>query len=44
MNGTIEFNDVKSLAEFLKYFTGSTAVFKVVESHNCWLLTFTGGF
>jgi hypothetical protein len=44
MNGTITFDSVKELAEFLVHFTGSTAIFSVVPSGNQWILTFRGGF
>jgi hypothetical protein len=45
MNGTIYFNDLSELAEFLKHFTGtSTAKFDVAKHRSQWLLTFTGGF
>jgi hypothetical protein len=45
MNGTITFDNISDLAEFLKDFAGSTAIFKV-EKHNetKWVLTFTGGY
>lgn len=44
MHGTILFRDVETLAEFLRSFTGCTALFKVEGVHNGWLLTFTGGY
>lgn len=44
MNGTITFNDLAQLADFLKQFTGSTATFTVVETNGKWTLTFNGGF
>ena len=40
MNGTIEFESMADLAEFLKEFTGSTACFFVVGLK----LKFTGGY
>lgn len=44
MNGKIYFDSLKELSEFLKYFTGSTATFKVVSDGNQWILEFNGGF
>jgi hypothetical protein len=44
MNGNIYFNTTQELAEFLRHFTGSTAVFEVVGYGGGWKLTFTGGF
>jgi uncharacterized membrane protein affecting hemolysin expression len=44
MTGKIDFDNVEQLAEFLKHFTGSTAVFKayVYDSGQA-RLEFTGG-
>lgn len=45
MYGSIEFDDLAQLAEFLGEFTGrSTATFRVVTVRNVWILTFAGGF
>lgn len=45
MNGKIYFYDLKQLAEFLREFTGSTAIFEVKqEGTGRWVLEFTGGF
>jgi len=46
MNGTIKFNDLKELAEFLINFAGSTAKFEVMQDMTTkrWILTFTGGY
>ena len=45
MHGTITFPDLAALAEFLRQFTGSTAVFTVREgARGTWVLEFTGGF
>jgi len=45
MNGTIIFGSISELAEFLKEFAGSTAVFEVHRYNDrSWILTFTGGF
>jgi hypothetical protein len=45
MNGKIYFNNLTDLAIFLKFFTGSTAVFDVTQYGNSkWVLTFTGGY
>jgi hypothetical protein len=46
MNGKIYFNDLKELAEFLRYFHGSTATFEVKQEHLTmrWVLTFLGGY
>ena len=46
MNGKIYFNDLKELAEFLKYFTGSTATFEVKQEMDTkrWVLKFLEGY
>lgn len=44
MNGFIEFDNTKDLADFLIAFSGSTAVFEVVKKAGIWRLTFTGGY
>jgi len=44
MSGQIYFDTVEQLAEFLKAFTGSTAIFKVKYLDNCWVMEFQGGF
>ena len=44
MNGTIIFDDLAELAEFLREFTGSTATFEVTRYQTNYLLKFTGGF
>lgn len=44
MYGTITFDSIKQLAEFLRSFTGSTAKFTVVEVKGQWVLEFTGGY
>lgn len=45
MYGSIEFDTLAELAEFLAAFTGkSTAVFRVAQTRNAWVLTFTGGY
>jgi hypothetical protein len=46
MNGVIKFNDLNQLADFLKAFTGSTAIFEVrqCETTKRWILEFTGGY
>ena len=44
MNGTITFYNLEQLAEFLKEFTGSTAMFEVSQDSSMrWVLQFTGG-
>ena len=44
MDGTINFESIKDLAEFLKEFAPSTAKFKVEKiNEDRWVLTFTGG-
>ena len=45
MNGRIKFFDLKQLADFLKEFTDSTAVFEVWQEQNTgrWILEFSGG-
>jgi hypothetical protein len=43
MNGTIHFENLEQLAEFLKHFTGSTATFEVLPRGSKWVLTFLGG-
>lgn len=44
MNGKIFFDDLQDLTDFLRYFTGSTATFKVQKRGSQWVLTFLGGF
>jgi hypothetical protein len=45
MNGKIYFNDLNQLGTFLRFFTGSTAIFEVKqEGTGRWVLEFTGGF
>lgn len=46
MNGTIIFWDLRDLADFLKAFTGSTAMFTVTQNSNnkSWVLTFNEGY
>lgn len=46
MNGTITFNDLRDLSDFLKAFSGATDVFEVKQCHTTkrWVLTFTGGY
>jgi hypothetical protein len=44
MHGKIYFETVTELAEFLKEFTGSTAIFKAGKClDGTWELEFTGG-
>lgn len=45
MNGKIKFFDLRQLADFLKEFAGSTAIFEVRQEQNTgyWILEFTGG-
>ena len=44
MNGTITFEDLQALSEFLKEFHGATATFTVIKTGNVYLLTFNGGY
>ena len=44
MNGTIYFDNIESLAEFLKEFTGSTATFTVRQIGLQYVLEFNGGY
>ena len=46
MNGKLYFNDLKELAEFLKHFTGSTAIFEVKQclTTKRWVLEFLQGY
>jgi hypothetical protein len=45
MFGKIYFMDLKELADFLKVFTGCTAIFEVKQDSNGrWVLEFLGGF
>jgi hypothetical protein len=44
MNGKIKFDTLTELAEFLKGFTGSTAIFNVFKDGKGWTLEFLGGF
>lgn len=44
MQGKIIFNDVASLADFLRNFQGTTAVFEVCQDGRKFVLTFTGGY
>jgi hypothetical protein len=45
MYGTITFASAKELAQFLKEFTGSTAVFQVDQmTDGTFKLKFTGGY
>jgi hypothetical protein len=44
MYGKITFKTAKELAEFLKEFTGSTAVFNVTKQGNDWIMEFNGGY
>ncbi len=44
MDGTITFDGAAELAKFLKEFTGSTAIFKVRQEGEKFVLEFTGGF
>lgn len=45
MSGKIYFEDLHQVAEFLKHFTGSTAIFTVKqEGAHRWVLEFDGGF
>jgi len=46
MNGKIKFDELSDLAEFLKHFTGSSAIFEVRQDMTTkrWILEFTGGF
>jgi hypothetical protein len=44
MYGKITFNNATQLAEFLKEFTGSTAVFVVRTYGDTYELEFTGGY
>lgn len=43
MHGTITFNTISDLADFLREFTPSTALFTVTQRGNVWVLQFTGG-
>jgi len=45
MNGKIYFNTTEELADFLKAFTGSTAVFESRrETNGKWVVEFLGGY
>ena len=44
MNGTIYFDNIQDLADFLKHYTGGTATFEVYQKNAQWQLTFLGGF
>jgi hypothetical protein len=46
MNGKIIFWDLRDLADFLKAFTGSTAIFEVTQDQNTkrWILQFNEGY
>lgn len=45
MSGKIYFTSTEQLADFLKAFTGSIAVFQVHPGTNgSWTLEFTGGY
>lgn len=44
MFGSIYFESAKELAEFLKEFTGSTAIFEVKYLDQQYVLNFTGGY
>ena len=50
MNGTITFNSIEEMAQFLKEFVGSTAVFEAYRcdrgfDNSCvWVVEFKGGF
>ena len=46
MNGIIKFETLEQLSEFLKAFTGSTAMFEVRQDETTkrWVLEFTGGY
>jgi hypothetical protein len=44
MNGTIFFDDTEKLVEFLRIWTGQTAIFTVHPNGDGWKLQFTGGF
>jgi hypothetical protein len=45
MNGTITFDRIEDMAEFLKNMTGSTATFVAYQDreHDKWVVKFTGG-
>ena len=44
MQRIIKFKDAFDLGEFLKGFTGSTALFTCQKFGDEWVLEFTGGF
>ena len=44
MHGTIHFDNAESLAEFLREFCPSTAIFSVTQEGNQYVLKFTGGY
>jgi Holliday junction resolvase len=44
MEGKITFETLEEVAEFLKAFTGCTALFTVRKHGKDWILQFTGGF
>lgn len=44
MYGKITFNNAKELAEFLKAFLGSTAVFTVTPKGDNYVMEFNGGY
>jgi len=44
MNGSIYFDNLQELAEFLKEFQGSTATFQVNKQGSGWQLKFLGGY
>lgn len=43
MNGKVILKDLETLAEFLKAFTGSTAVFEAYQCQGEYVVVFKGG-
>lgn len=44
MDGTIRFETLEQLADFLTHFAGCTATFTVRPEAQWWVLTFNGGY
>jgi hypothetical protein len=44
MNGVVRFSELSDMAEFLRLFAGSTAVFVAGKDGQGWYVEFTGGY
>ena len=44
MYGKITFDAIEDMAEFLRWFQGTTAIFESYKDGDKWILEFKGGF